>query len=162
MWYAPLPLVQMNLPLVGLRRLTEPSQWVALAESPANSGLPPEESRSDQAAATSGSSRTKRLDWRRSSFSSDDDPPHLAQLGPTRLASRGLLSILSLSGRKSSWSSQGRGRWTGARVDHFDPEKWPSFVWFPAFLRDWERLGLNGEDLRALELEILKEPTRAR
>ncbi len=46
-------------------------------------------------------------------------------------------------------------------MDHFDPEKWPSFVWFPAFLRDWERLGLDGEDLRALELEILKEPTRA-
>ena len=36
----PLPLVEMNLPLVGLRRLTEPSQWVAVAESPANSGLP--------------------------------------------------------------------------------------------------------------------------
>ena len=46
-------------------------------------------------------------------------------------------------------------------MDRFDPEKWPSFVWFPAFLRDWERLGLDGEDLRALELEILKEPTRA-
>ncbi len=36
----PLPLVETNLPLVGLRRLTEPSQWVAVAESPANSGLP--------------------------------------------------------------------------------------------------------------------------
>ncbi len=36
----PSPLVQMSLPLVGLRRLTEPSQWVAVAESPANSGLP--------------------------------------------------------------------------------------------------------------------------
>ncbi len=36
----PLPLVQTNPPLVGLRRLTEPSQWVAGAESPANSGLP--------------------------------------------------------------------------------------------------------------------------
>jgi len=38
-------------------------------------------------------------------------------------------------------------------VDPFDPEKWPRFVWFPAFLRDWERLGLDGEDLRSLELE---------
>ena len=46
-------------------------------------------------------------------------------------------------------------------MDPFDPEKWPRFVWFPAFLRDWERLGLDGEDLRALKREILKEPTRA-
>ncbi len=46
-------------------------------------------------------------------------------------------------------------------MDPFDPEKWPRFVWFPAFLRDWERLGLDGEDLRSLELKILEEPTRA-
>jgi hypothetical protein len=46
-------------------------------------------------------------------------------------------------------------------VDQFDPEKWPRFVWFPAFLRGWERLGLDAEDLRALEQEILKGPTRA-
>jgi hypothetical protein len=46
-------------------------------------------------------------------------------------------------------------------VDRFNPEKWPRFVWFPAFLRDWERLGLDSEDLRALEHEILKDPTRA-
>jgi len=46
-------------------------------------------------------------------------------------------------------------------VDQFDPEKWPSLVWFPSFLRDWERLGLDDEDLRALEQEILEEPTRA-
>ena len=46
-------------------------------------------------------------------------------------------------------------------MDPFDPEKWPRFVWFPAFLRDWERLGLDGKDLRSLELEILEEPTRA-
>jgi hypothetical protein len=38
-------------------------------------------------------------------------------------------------------------------VDEFDPVKWPRFVWFPAFLRDWERLGLDAEDLRSLELE---------
>ena len=43
----------------------------------------------------------------------------------------------------------------------FDPEKWPRFVWFPSFLRDSDRLGLDGEDLRCLELEILKDPTRA-
>ena len=46
-------------------------------------------------------------------------------------------------------------------MDPFDSEKWLRFVWFPAFLRDWERLGLDGEDLRSLELEILEEPTRA-
>ncbi len=45
-------------------------------------------------------------------------------------------------------------------MDQFDPENWPRFVWFPAFLRDWERLGLDGEDLRSLELEILEQPTR--
>lgn len=46
-------------------------------------------------------------------------------------------------------------------MDPFDPEKWPRFVWFPSFLRDWDRLGLDGEDLRSLEFEILKAPTRA-
>ncbi len=45
-------------------------------------------------------------------------------------------------------------------MDPFDPDKWPRFVWFPSFLRDWERLGLDSEDLRSLELEILKEPAR--
>jgi hypothetical protein len=46
-------------------------------------------------------------------------------------------------------------------VERFDPKKWPKFVWFPAFLRDWERFGLDDEDLRTLEQEILEEPTRA-
>jgi hypothetical protein len=46
-------------------------------------------------------------------------------------------------------------------VASFDPAKWPRFVWFPAFLRDWERLGLDAEDLRSLEFAILMEPTRA-
>jgi hypothetical protein len=46
-------------------------------------------------------------------------------------------------------------------VDQFDPGKWPRFVWFPAFIRDWERLGLDSDDLRALEQEILSSPTRA-
>ena len=46
-------------------------------------------------------------------------------------------------------------------MDPYDPGKWPRFVWFPAFLRDWERLGLDDEDLRSLEIEILEEPTRA-
>ena len=46
-------------------------------------------------------------------------------------------------------------------MDPFDPQKWPRLVWFPAFLRDWECLGLDGEDLRFLELEILKGPSRA-
>ena len=46
-------------------------------------------------------------------------------------------------------------------MDPFDPEKWPRFVWFPAFLRDWERLGFDAEDLRSLEIEILKDPSRA-
>jgi hypothetical protein len=46
-------------------------------------------------------------------------------------------------------------------LDSFDPEKWPRFVRFPSFTRDWERLGLDDSDLRALEMEILKDPTRA-
>ena len=31
---------------------------------------------------------------------------------------------------------------------------------FPAFTRDWERLGFEAEDVRTLELEILKDPSR--
>jgi hypothetical protein len=46
-------------------------------------------------------------------------------------------------------------------VGPFDPEKWPRFVRFPSFTRDWERLGLDDADLQSLELEILKDPTRA-
>jgi mRNA-degrading endonuclease RelE of RelBE toxin-antitoxin system len=46
-------------------------------------------------------------------------------------------------------------------VDQFEPEKWPRFVRFPSFTRDWERLGLEDADLQSLELEILKDPTRA-
>lgn len=42
----------------------------------------------------------------------------------------------------------------------FDPEAWPRFVRFPAFTRDWERLGLDDADLRALESAILKDPRR--
>ena len=43
----------------------------------------------------------------------------------------------------------------------FNPEHWSRFVRFPAFTRDWERLGLDEEDLRSLELTILAEPTQA-
>ena len=46
-------------------------------------------------------------------------------------------------------------------MDSFDPRKWPKFVWFPSFVRDWERLGLDAEDLRSLENEILKDPSRS-
>jgi mRNA-degrading endonuclease RelE of RelBE toxin-antitoxin system len=46
-------------------------------------------------------------------------------------------------------------------VDPFNPERWPRFVRFPSFTRDWERLGLDDADLRSLELEILNDPTRA-
>lgn len=43
----------------------------------------------------------------------------------------------------------------------FEPAEWLRFVQFAAFTRDWERLGLDDEALRALELEILKAPTRS-
>jgi hypothetical protein len=43
----------------------------------------------------------------------------------------------------------------------FRPEEWPRFVRFPSFTREWERFGLDDADLQALELEILKDPTRA-
>lgn len=42
----------------------------------------------------------------------------------------------------------------------FDSAKWPRFVSFPAFSRDWNRLGLNDEDLGVLELLILEDPTQ--
>jgi mRNA-degrading endonuclease RelE of RelBE toxin-antitoxin system len=45
-------------------------------------------------------------------------------------------------------------------VDPFDPEKWPRFVRFPSFTCDWERFGLDDADLRSLELEIIRNPTR--
>src|SRR5262245_15335021 len=45
-------------------------------------------------------------------------------------------------------------------VEAFRPEEWPQFVRFPAFTRDWERLGLDDTALRALESEILKGPDR--
>jgi hypothetical protein len=43
----------------------------------------------------------------------------------------------------------------------FRPEDWPRFVRFPAFVRDWDRLGLGDAALRALELDILRDPDRA-
>jgi hypothetical protein len=46
-------------------------------------------------------------------------------------------------------------------VRAFKPDDWPRFVRFPSYSRDWERLGLDDSSLRALELEILKDPTRA-
>ncbi len=46
-------------------------------------------------------------------------------------------------------------------MEPFVPEDWPRFVRFPAFTRDWERFGLTDAALRALEIEILKDPTRA-
>lgn len=46
-------------------------------------------------------------------------------------------------------------------MEPFAPEKWPRFVRFPSFTRDWEHFGLDDGDLLALELEILKDPTRA-
>jgi hypothetical protein len=45
-------------------------------------------------------------------------------------------------------------------VEPFRPEEWPRFVRFPAFTRDWERLGLDDTALRALELAILRAPGR--
>jgi hypothetical protein len=35
------------------------------------------------------------------------------------------------------------------------------FVHFPSFLRDWHRLGLDDEALRALEAELIDEPGKA-
>ena len=45
-------------------------------------------------------------------------------------------------------------------MEAFKPEAWPRFVRFPAFTRDWERLGLGDSALRALEIEILRGPDR--
>jgi hypothetical protein len=46
-------------------------------------------------------------------------------------------------------------------VGPFKPEDWPRFIRFPAFTRDWERLALSDAALRALDVEILKDPTPA-
>ena len=46
-------------------------------------------------------------------------------------------------------------------MDPFKPEEWLRFVRFPAFTRDWERLGLDDAALCALEIEILKDPGHA-
>jgi hypothetical protein len=46
-------------------------------------------------------------------------------------------------------------------VESFHPEEWPRFDRFPAFTREWERLGLDDAALQALEMEILKGPGRA-
>ena len=35
-----------------------------------------------------------------------------------------------------------------------------TFVQFPAFTKEWTRLGLGDDDLRTLECEILKAPSR--
>lgn len=43
-------------------------------------------------------------------------------------------------------------------MDRFQPEQWPRFVRFPAFTRDWRRLGLDDDALQALEIEILNDP----
>jgi hypothetical protein len=43
-------------------------------------------------------------------------------------------------------------------VEALDPSRWLRFVHFPAFSRDWARLGLDDEALRALELIILEDP----
>ena len=36
-----------------------------------------------------------------------------------------------------------------------------SFVQFPSFLRDWQRLGLDDEALAALEQELMESPDKA-
>src|SRR5262249_9926052 len=58
--------------------------------------------------------------------------------------------------RRQGMGSRGNG-W----VEVFNPVDWPKFVRFPAFTRDWERLGLNDDALCAPEIEILKDPTRS-
>jgi hypothetical protein len=46
-------------------------------------------------------------------------------------------------------------------MDRFEPSAWPRFVRFAAFTRDGEQLGLDEAALRALEIEILKDPNRS-
>jgi mRNA-degrading endonuclease RelE of RelBE toxin-antitoxin system len=43
----------------------------------------------------------------------------------------------------------------------FGPPRLLLFVQFPTFLRDWQRLGLGDEALRALEQEVLEAPDKA-
>ena len=42
-----------------------------------------------------------------------------------------------------------------------EPESWLSFVQMSAFVRGWDQLGLNDDDLRSLERQILESPTGA-
>ena len=41
------------------------------------------------------------------------------------------------------------------------PSRLLSFVQFPSFLRDWQRLGLDDEALAALEQELMESPDKA-
>lgn len=68
-----------------------------------------------------------------------------------------LLPIVSLSGRVPKGDDVA-GREVVGRVESFDPSRWPRFVHFPAFTRDWARLGLDDAALRALEVLVLGAP----
>ncbi len=46
-------------------------------------------------------------------------------------------------------------------MEPFKPGNWLRFVRFSAFTRDWEHFGLTDAALRAVEVEILKDPTRS-
>jgi len=45
-------------------------------------------------------------------------------------------------------------------ASEFRPEDWLRFVHLTTFSQDWSKLGLNDDDLRALEVCIMAAPTR--
>jgi hypothetical protein len=51
----------------------------------------------------------------------------------------------------------GQGEWRVARKS--DRQEWLSFVRLESFERDWRHLGLSDDDLRALEMQIIENPT---
>src|SRR5262249_18453614 len=56
----------------------------------------------------------------------------------------------------------GRSRFSGAgRLADLSSSRLLRFVQFPPFLRDWQRLGLGDEALRALEQELIGSPDKA-
>jgi len=43
----------------------------------------------------------------------------------------------------------------------FDPKSWLNFVDMPPFSRSWSKLGLDDDDLRAIEMAIMLDPKMA-
>ena len=48
--------------------------------------------------------------------------------------------------------------WSGSEMIEIEPSRWLRIIQTGLFLRKWSNLGLGDDDLRDLEVEILKGP----